>query len=83
VPTGHGVLPGITRAIVLEICQTLGLPVNKCVIKPETLRNSEGVFVTQSALGIVPVATFDGESVAPSPLADQISRAYNEMLATS
>ena len=81
VPTGCGVLPGITRAVVLEICQTLGLPVNKCVIKPKALRNSEGIFITQSALGIVPVATLDGEPVAPSPLVGQISRAYNEMLA--
>jgi branched-chain amino acid aminotransferase len=80
VPTGRGVLPGITRAVVLEICQTLGLQVNKRVIKPEALRNSEGIFVTQSALGIVPVASFDGEPVAPSPLVDQIAQTYNEML---
>jgi aminodeoxychorismate lyase len=80
VPTGRGVLPGITRAIVLEICQTLGLQTNKRVIKPEALRNSTGIFVTQSALGIVPVISFDGEPVAPSPLVDQIAGAYNEML---
>jgi branched-chain amino acid aminotransferase len=80
VPTGRGVLPGITRAVVLEICQTLGLQVNKHVIKPEALRSSKGIFVTQSALGIVPITTFDGEPVAPSPLVDQISNAYNEML---
>jgi branched-chain amino acid aminotransferase len=81
VPTGRGVLPGITRAVVLEICQTLGLQVNKRVIKPEALRNSEGIFVTQSTLGIVPIATFDGETVTPSPLVDQIMRAYDEILA--
>jgi branched-subunit amino acid aminotransferase/4-amino-4-deoxychorismate lyase len=80
VPTGRGVLPGITRAVVLEICQALGLPTNKRVIKPEALRNSCGIFVTQSALGIVPVISFDGEPVAPSPLVDQIAGAYNEML---
>jgi branched-subunit amino acid aminotransferase/4-amino-4-deoxychorismate lyase len=66
---------------VLEICQTLGLPANKCIIKPEALRESEGLFVTQSALGIVPVATLDGKPVAPSPLLDPIARAYQEMLA--
>jgi branched-chain amino acid aminotransferase len=81
VPTGRGVLPGITRAVVLEICQSLGLQVNKRVIKPEALRNSAGIFVTQSALGITPVSVFDGEPVAPSPLVDQIAQAYNEMLA--
>ena len=80
-PTGRGVLPGITRAVVLEICQTLGLPTNKRVIKPETLRNSEGIFITQSASGIVPVTTFDGEPVAPSSLVDRIFNAYRELLA--
>ena len=80
VPAGRGVLPGITRAVVLEICQSLGLETNKRVIKPEHLRNAEGLFVTNSALGIVPLAVFDGEPVAPSPLVDQIVSAYNEML---
>ncbi len=80
VPTGRGVLPGITRAVVLEICQALGLPTNKRVIKPEALRKSAGIFITQSALGIVPVGAFNGEPVAPSPLADQIACAYGEIL---
>jgi len=79
-PTSNGVLPGITRAIILEICQTLGLPVNQCVIKPEVLSSSEGIFITQSVLGIVPVATLDGKLLARSPLMEQISRVYGEML---
>ena len=81
VPTGRGVLPGITRAVVLEICQALELETNKRVIKPEALRNSQGIFVSQSVFGIVPVTSFDGLPVTPSPLVDQISRAYDEMLA--
>jgi aminodeoxychorismate lyase len=80
-PTGRGVLPGITRAVVLEICQVLGLPTNKRVIKPEALRNSEGIFLTQSVLGVINVATLNGEPVPQSPLVDQIHRAYCEMLA--
>lgn len=81
VPTGRGVLPGITRAVVLEICQSLELETNKRVIKPEALRNSQGIFVSQSVFGIVPVTAFDGLPVTPSPLVDQISRAYDELLA--
>lgn len=80
VPAGRSVLPGITRAVVLEICQTLGLPADQRVIKPEALRNTEGIFITQSAFGIVPVTAFDGEAVASSPLVDQIRRTYCEML---
>jgi aminodeoxychorismate lyase len=83
VPTGRGALPGITRAIVLEICQSLGLETNKRVIKPEALRHSQGIFISQSVLGIVPVTSFDGVPVKPSPLVEQITRAYDEMLTKS
>jgi branched-subunit amino acid aminotransferase/4-amino-4-deoxychorismate lyase len=65
---------------VLAICRTLGLHTNQRVIKPGALRDSEGIFITQSAFGIVPVTAFDGEPVASSPLVDQIRRAYCEML---
>jgi aminodeoxychorismate lyase len=81
VPSGRGVLPGITRAVILEICQSLGLETNKRVVKPQQLQKSEGIFVTQSILGIVPIVAFDGQPIPPSPLVDQISSAYQEILA--
>jgi branched-chain amino acid aminotransferase len=80
-PTGCGGLPGITRAVVLKICRTLGLPTKEQAVKSEALRNSNGIFVTQSVLGIVSVAMLDGKPIAPSPLADRIGHAYNKMLA--
>jgi aminodeoxychorismate lyase len=80
-PVGRGALPGITRAVVLEICQKLGLATNKCSIKPDQLRQSDGIFITQSAWGIIPVVSFDGQSLAPSPLMGQIASAYAVMLA--
>lgn len=80
VPTGRGILPGVTRAVVLEICQSLGLRVNKRVIKPEALRNSAGIFVTQTAFGVVPVSALDGLPVVPSPLVEHVARAYVETL---
>ena len=79
-PAGSGALPGVTRAVVLEICRTLGLKTDVRATKPEALRNSGGLFITQSALGIVAVTAFDGAPVAPSPLVDRIARAYHQML---
>jgi branched-chain amino acid aminotransferase len=79
-PAGSGALPGVTRAIVLEICQTLGLKTSVRATGPEELRNSGGLFITQSVLGIVAVMAFDGAPVAPSPLVDQIARIYHQML---
>ena len=80
VPAGRGALPGITRAVVLEICQALGLPTDQRIIKPEALRMAKGIFITQSAFGIVPVTTLDGEPAALSPLVDQIRHAYRDLL---
>ena len=81
VPTGRGVLPGITRAVVLEICQVLRLETNKRVIKPEALRHGEGIFLSQSARGVINVISFDGEPVPTSPLVEKIHQTYCEMLA--
>lgn len=83
VPAARGILPGVTRAVVLEISRKLGLPAAERVIKPEALRNAAGIFVTQSVSGVAPVATLDGKPVAPSPLVDRIAFAYHELLLPS
>lgn len=80
-PTGRGALPGITRAVVLEICQVLGMQTNKRVIKREALKNAEGIFLSQSALGLISIVNLDGEPVLESPLVEKIYAAYCEMLA--
>jgi branched-chain amino acid aminotransferase len=81
IPTGRGVLPGITRAVVLEICQALGFETNKRVIKPDALRHSDAIFLSQSGQGIVSVINYDGEMIAQSPLVEKIHQVYCEMLA--
>jgi len=80
VPAERGILPGVTRAAVLEICQALGLQTGERAVKLAALKNSGGIFITQSVFGVVPVAKFDGAPVRPSPLVDQIARAYRKML---
>jgi branched-chain amino acid aminotransferase len=80
-PERCGLLPGITRAEVLEICRNLGWPVTQRVTGPETLRKAKGIFVTQSVFGVVPVAALDGQAVPPSPRAAPIARAFAERLA--
>ena len=80
VPAECGALPGVTRAVVLEICDRLNLKTAQRLIKPAALKNREGVFITQSVFGVVPVAKLDGAPIAPSPRVGQIARAYNEAL---
>ena len=75
-----GALPGITRAAVLEICQAMDLATSECAIRPRDLRRARGIFITQSAYGIVPVFALDGRPVKPSPLVERIRRAYQALL---
>jgi aminodeoxychorismate lyase len=79
-PTGRGALPGITRAVVLELCQALNIPTNKRVIKPESLLKSEGIFLSLSSLGIVTVTAIDDEPVPTSPVVDKIFTSYHEVV---
>jgi branched-chain amino acid aminotransferase len=79
VPADRSILPGITRAVVLEICDALRIKAEERVIKPAELEKCGGIFVTQSVFGIVPVRAFDGRSIASSPLVTRLTRAYNEM----
>lgn len=74
-PLESGALPGVTRAVVLEVCASLGLLV-KHVVMPEQLRAADAIFTTQSVLGIVPVAVFDQQPVESSPLVARIAAAY-------
>ncbi|HEX5398714.1 MAG TPA: aminotransferase class IV [Verrucomicrobiae bacterium] len=80
-PPAGGILRGITRDVVLEICRARGLPASERAIKLEALREAPGIFVSQSVFGVVPVTSLDGRAVAPSPLVDPIRSAYGELLA--
>ncbi len=80
-PSGHSSLPGITRAVILEICQAQSLPTGKRVIKPEHLMRSEGIFITNSAYGIIPVGFIDDEPVPGSSMVETIIKAFADVVA--
>ena len=50
-----GVLPGVVRAVVLELAQAEGRPVREGSFPPTMLAESEMVFLTSGALGLAPV----------------------------
>ncbi len=57
-----GVLPGITRGVVLKVAPTLGLQTREGRYRPEVLYEADECFLTSSGLGILPVHTIDGRS---------------------
>ncbi|PIC87023.1 4-amino-4-deoxychorismate lyase [Sporosarcina sp. P21c] len=50
-----GILPGTTRAFVIEIAGELGLPVNEGLYMREDLEMSEEVFITNAIQELVPI----------------------------
>jgi aminodeoxychorismate lyase len=79
-PLASGVLAGVTRAVVLEICKTLNLETREAGISSEQLRRADGIFVSLSSFGIAEAASLDGGICRQSPLTGQISRGYLELL---
>ena len=79
-PLDTGVLPGVTRAVVLEICRKLDLPAREKKVFPSRLAKADGVFVSLTSRGIVEVAALDGKKVSASPLVKKLRAAYEALV---
>jgi branched-chain amino acid aminotransferase len=76
-----GVLPGITRRTVFDICQTLGIAAAACPLLPDVLMQASEVFITSTAGGIMPVTRLDSRPVADGrvgPVTTRIRAKYWE-----
>ena len=68
-----GVLAGITRARVLEKCQTLSLACDVLSIERKIIQNAEAVFLTNTLQGIHYVSSIDEQSfIENHPLIEQL-----------
>jgi branched-subunit amino acid aminotransferase/4-amino-4-deoxychorismate lyase len=60
-----GVLAGIARAEVIEAASQAGFAVEEVRVGPEALARAQGVFLTNSLIGLRPVAAIDGAPQQP------------------
>jgi aminodeoxychorismate lyase len=79
-PVASGVLPGVTRTVVFEICQTIGLSIREDSITRKQLLQVEGIFLSLSSAGIVEAVSLDGQLLGQSSLTGKIRDAYNLLL---
>lgn len=79
-PLVAGILPGVTRAAVWEICQSLGIAVNEENIRAEELNRTDGVFLSLSSLGVVEATSLNEKVFGRSPLLAKISQAYRKLV---
>ena len=75
-----GILPGITRAALLELAPDIGIEVVEEEISPARLARISGAFVTNSLMGLVPVDRIDGQNVPAHPMTARLAAAYELLL---
>ena len=78
-----GVVPGITRGVILEVAPTLGLQTQEGRYTPDALHEADECFLTSSGLGILPVANVDGKPFSRNPSGswvETLQHHYNRML---
>jgi branched-chain amino acid aminotransferase len=77
----EGALPGITRAILLEIALDLGIPAEQARLPTSALERADEALLTNSLLGIRPIVQIGSErggKGGPGPLTRRLQRAYAE-----
>jgi len=79
-PLASGILAGVTRATILEICQALKLAAAEINIQPAELHATDGVFVSLSSFGVVEAESLDGKVLRKSSLTEKIRVAYEALV---
>lgn len=80
-----GALPGITRAVVLECAQSLGIPYTNGPVSIKRAQRADGAFLTSSLRSITPVRTIGNRPVKTTPgakrIIDSLRRSYRRAVA--
>lgn len=80
-PTTDGpILPGITRASVLTLARKLGVETEEGRIAPDRLLAADGIFLTNSLTGLLPVEKMDGREIPAHPETQRLSDAYEAFI---
>ncbi len=80
-PLSAGILPGITRAVVLELAAGLGIPAAEATLWPADLLAADEAFLTSSLKEAMPVRSVDGAPIGvgrPGPVTQRLLAAYRE-----
>jgi branched-subunit amino acid aminotransferase/4-amino-4-deoxychorismate lyase len=79
-PHALGALPGVTRAVIMELCTQLELRTKKLAMKKDALLTADGAFLSLSSWGVVEITSLDDKEIKSSPVVGQIAQAYYELL---
>ncbi|WP_436936092.1 aminotransferase class IV [Halovenus marina] len=71
-------LPGVTRSVVLDIADELGVSVETGRYEPDALRDADEVFCTNSTWEVRPVSRVDGVDYSTGPVTARLQERFDE-----
>jgi len=80
-----GILPGITRGVILELALKLGIKALEEDIRPSELFQAQEVFLTNSLIEVMPLTEIEGKPIAPGrpgALSRRLLAAYRKLALT-
>lgn len=75
-----GILPGITRAAVLELAERMKIEVAEDMIAPQRLARADGAFLTNSLMGLMPLSRIEQREMPVHRLTGRLQAAYELLL---
>ena len=85
-PIEAGILPGITRRVIIELAAKLGIKLADEAVNVERLLNAEEVFITNSVIEIMPIAAIDGRTVGSGSrgrVTERLTEEYKKLTVSS
>jgi len=80
---GSGILPGITRSVIIELAFKLGINVLEEDIRPIELFQAQEAFLTNSLIEVMPLTEIEGKPVASGrsgALSERLLTEYREQV---
>ncbi len=84
-PADHFILRGITRDVIIELAQELGIPVREKTFSAEELFRADEVFLSSTTLEVTPVVSIDSRKVGsglPGEVTRQLQTAFEKRISS-
>lgn len=84
-PLSAGCLPGVTRAVLLELGEKIGLSIKEAPLETEEVLGADEVFITSTTREVQPVSQIEDQPIAnmKGPVTQRLAETFSQYVAQS
>jgi branched-chain amino acid aminotransferase len=79
-PLDVGILDGITRRAIINLCIEMGIPCREVRFPKEYLYQADEVFASSSLKEVLPVTDLDGKKLKAGPISAKLKTAFDDLV---